>query len=103
MQALHDGDDFAPMAAQFPDLAARQVDLAYYWHAVNDWSDAKNEMRTARGWLATIRTFARRDEDSGRLRLTSPPDAYARGGEVFERLFEEHQRQLAQRSVFDQI
>lgn len=103
MAALHDGGDYAPMAAQFPDLAARKIDLEYYWHAVNDWSDIKNEKRTARGWIATIRTFIRRDEETGRLHLSSPPDAYAQGGDVFERLFEQHQRQVAERSVLAQI
>jgi hypothetical protein len=46
-----------------------KVDLVYYFHSVNDWSDQKNMKRTKAGWLATIRNFMRGDVEKNKLHL----------------------------------
>ena len=48
------------------DLKA--ADPKYYFNAAMDWSDAGNNMRT--DWVATIRSFARRDSKDGKLKLS---------------------------------
>lgn len=50
-----------------PDYAG--VDIIYYYHAVKDWSDSANKKRTAKGWLATARTFMRGDKEKGKLKM----------------------------------
>ena len=45
----------------------RRANPNYYYTAAMDWSDSKGEMR--KDWLATIRTFARRDIEQGKLKL----------------------------------
>lgn len=43
------------------------VNLNHYRATIEDWSDSTGKMRTERGWLATWRTFIRRDAASGKL------------------------------------
>lgn len=45
------------------------VDVYYYYHAVSDWSDQSNTKRTAKGWLATARTFMRNDAQNDKLKM----------------------------------
>ena len=48
------------------DLSA--ADAKYYFNAASDWSDAGGNLRT--DWIATIRSFARRDSKDGKLKLS---------------------------------
>ena len=62
--------DFEMLKAEFqksPEYG--NVDLSYYHGAVSDWSDQSNTKRTKRGWLATIRSFMRNDNQKGKLKL----------------------------------
>lgn len=43
------------------------LDMEHYYNAVADWSDSSNTMRTARGWVATVRTFIRGDKEKNKL------------------------------------
>lgn len=59
------------------------VDLEYYYQSVMDWSDTKEGdgkkfLRTAKGWIATARTFMRGDLEKGKLKIL------AKEGEVKE-------------------
>lgn len=47
-------------AAELPDL---RIDFAAYAAKIRNWSDAKDERRTDRGWLATYRTFHAKDQE----------------------------------------
>jgi hypothetical protein len=47
----------------------KTANYKYYFQAAMDWSDSKGEMR--KDWLATIRTFARRDLADGKLKIKS--------------------------------
>lgn len=49
------------------DISYTQIDMMYYYHAVNTWSDQTNTMRTERGWKATVQTFIRGDLNKGQL------------------------------------
>lgn len=46
------------------------VDLNYYFNSVADWSDQKNMKRTAKGWIATARTWMREDYRKGNLKTS---------------------------------
>lgn len=59
--------DFKVFQSQFTDWEGLQVDIAYYYHSVADWSESANKLRTARGWIATARTFMRGDHAKGKL------------------------------------
>lgn len=48
---------------------ALKIDLEYYHRQINNWSEAKNQKRTARGWIATARTWMERDKDKNALRM----------------------------------
>lgn len=43
------------------------INLNHYFNAVLDWSDMKGMKRTADGWLATIRSWIRKDLLAGKL------------------------------------
>ena len=45
----------------------KEVDMAYYYYAVRDWSDSSNTKRTENGWIATIRNFIRMDIERNKL------------------------------------
>lgn len=53
-----------------PELVAEGVDLTHYRDAIRNWSDAKDEKRTDRGWLATFRQWTKTDRDKGELKKT---------------------------------
>jgi len=43
------------------------ADPAYYFNSALDWSDSGGNMRT--DWVATIRSFARRDTRDGKMKV----------------------------------
>ena len=60
-------EDIKSDFAQRDDL--KNANAKHYYQAVMDWSDAKGEMR--KDWIATARTFARRDIEDGKLKIVS--------------------------------
>jgi len=60
--------NFEKFKNQFLSEEFKNIDLLYYFNSVNDWSDQKDMKRTAQGWLATVRTWMRRDLDKGALK-----------------------------------
>lgn len=62
-------NDFKLFEKQFEQPEFKQVDLSYYFHSVKDWSDSANKMRTARGWIATARSFMRGDTGKNTLKM----------------------------------
>lgn len=70
---------YAKMVAHFQEEEAANVDVRYYFEQVMDWSDTggkrnKPVKRTSRGWIATMRTFMRRDNTAGKLKMIGGPD-----------------------------
>lgn len=61
--------NYSEFEKQFSGDDYAKIDLVYYFHSVNDWSDQKDMKRTKAGWLATIRNFIRGDIDKGKLKL----------------------------------
>lgn len=64
-QSVVDDDYSAFIAAIGKDCDG--IDLVYYYNVVRDWSDSSNTKRTNRGWIATIKTFMRKDMENGKL------------------------------------
>jgi hypothetical protein len=60
-------NDFNFFKNRFAGPEFEQVDLNYYFQSVSDWSDKKNQKSTVMGWLATARTWMRRDNVDGKL------------------------------------
>lgn len=61
--------DFDTFAKEFPGPEFKDVDLAYYYHAVADWSAQGGKKK--RDWIATARNFMRSDMNANKLhRLT---------------------------------
>ena len=61
-------DDFAK---QFQGDEFKDVDIAYYYNAVADWSAQGGKKK--RDWIATARNFMRSDNNAGKLkRITQP-------------------------------
>lgn len=54
---------------EFQSEEFQSVDIAYYAHAVSNWNDKKEDLRTRRGWVATIKDFMRTDSDAKKLKL----------------------------------
>jgi len=54
---------------RFKEDFYQQIDLSYYFNAIQDWSDTKNMKRTGAGWVATARQWMRRDKEKGELKL----------------------------------
>lgn len=63
------GVDYSEFESKFATPEFEKVDLVYYFHSVNDWSDQKNIKRTKNGWLATVRNFIRGDVEKKKLHL----------------------------------
>jgi len=59
--------------------AALGVDIEYYHRQINNWSEASNKKRTARGWVATARTWMERDKDKNQLRLEKSDEQIMKG------------------------
>jgi len=47
----------------------KNANAKYYYQAAMDWSDSKGEMR--KDWMATVRSFARRDLADNKLKIKS--------------------------------
>ena len=63
---------FETFESHFKQNEFEGVDLNYYFQMVNNWSDQKNMKRTAKGWVATARTWMLKDNKAGKLeRLTT--------------------------------
>src|SRR3972149_6128653 len=60
---------FENFEKKFESSDFQNVDLNYYFHAVNDWSESKSQKRTANGWIATARQFMRSDLEKKKLKL----------------------------------
>ena len=58
-------NDYELFATEFaaPDFA--KIDIAYYYHAVADWSSSLNKKRT--DWIATARNFIRKDREANKV------------------------------------
>lgn len=70
--------DFQKFDAEFTAPEFADIDIAYYFHAVADWSAQKG--KKMKDWIATARNFIRGDMEKGKLhRLSSgsalSPDA----------------------------
>lgn len=62
--------DYDAFAAEFNAPEFQNVDIAYYFHAVADWSSSKG--KKMKDWIATARNFIRGDAEKGKLhRLNS--------------------------------
>lgn len=61
----------------------KSADAKYYFNAAMDWSDAGNNMRT--DWIATVRSFARRDLKDGKLKFSiHKPSGGTNMGDLYE-------------------
>lgn len=71
--------DYNAFAAEFTATEFADVDIVYYYHAVDDWSRAKGKKMI--DWIATARNFIRGDMEKGKLHRKNgtgpglPPDA----------------------------
>ena len=59
--------NFDFVLGKFAGEEYKEVDIAYYYYAVRDWSDSSNTKRTENGWIATIRNFIRMDIERNKL------------------------------------
>ena len=57
--------DFQKFDAEFTAPEFADVDIAYYYHAVKDWSAQKG--KKMKDWIATARNFMRRDIENKKL------------------------------------
>lgn len=73
--------DINNVLAKFSGEEYKSIDMEYYYHAVKDWSDSSNVMRTEVGWYATIRNFIRGDIERNKLHL-KPEYQTQQGGKV---------------------
>jgi len=73
--------DINNVLAKFSGEEYKSIDMEYYYHAVKDWSESSNTMRTEVGWYATIRTFIRGDIERNKLHL-KPEYQTQQGGKV---------------------
>lgn len=53
--------DVSKATNELPELVLKGANIAALRDSIRNWSDAKDERRTNRGWLATYRTFFERD------------------------------------------
>lgn len=77
---------FEEFAKYFDKPEFEGVDIAYYYEAVKDWSDAGGKKK--RDWIATARNFIRGDFDKGKLHklptatgLSESAEAYLKMGD----------------------
>lgn len=58
------------------DADAAGVDVEHYYNAILEWSNKKNkQLRTAHGWVDTIKGAIRRDKQAGRLKMKGHEEA----------------------------
>ena len=65
--------DFQKFDAEFTAPEFADVDIAYYYHAVADWSAQKG--KKMKDWIATARNFMRGDMEKGKLHRLNPGGA----------------------------
>lgn len=63
--------DYTSLLEQFSSREYDGIDIVYYFHAVEDWSEQRDMKRTDRGWIATIRNFIRSDIERNKLHKTN--------------------------------
>lgn len=78
---LVENNDYSRFEAIFDTPEFKDIDLVYYFHAVDDWSEQSQKKRTARGWIATVRNFIRSDKERGKLH-TKPQNQKVFGMDV---------------------
>ena len=61
--------DFQKFDAEFTSAEFADIDIAYYFHAVADWSAQKG--KKMRDWIATARNFIRGDMEKGKVHRVS--------------------------------
>ena len=64
--------DISKLKELFKENGAEKIDFAYYFKAIDDWTLQKPIKRTNRGWIATFRTFIRKDKDAKKLHIYDP-------------------------------
>ena len=65
--------DYNAFAAEFTAPEFADIDIAYYYHAVADWSAQKG--KKMKDWIATARNFIRGDMEKGKLHRLNPGGA----------------------------
>lgn len=63
--------DFEKFAAEFESSEYANIDIAYYFHAVADWSSQKG--KKMKDWIATARNFMRSDHRAKKLVTIDAP------------------------------
>ena len=61
--------DFEKFKECFTGEEYQNIDIAYYYESVKDWSSAGGKKK--RDWIATARNFMRGDRDKGKLKMVS--------------------------------
>lgn len=56
------------LASKLDPVEFKDIDFTYYYNAVFDWSELKSVKRSNNGWVATIRTWIRRDIAEGKVK-----------------------------------
>ena len=64
--------DISKLKELFKENGAEKIDFAYYFKAIDDWTLQKPIKRTNKGWIATFRTFIRKDKDAKKLHIYDP-------------------------------
>lgn len=63
--------EFEEFEKHFKSNGEQNIDLYYYYCAVRDWSTIMvSKKRTSDGWIATARTFMRKDAERNVLKTT---------------------------------
>lgn len=67
--------EFKTFEKQLAKESEAGVDIRYYFAAVSDWCDGlssrdRRKKKTARGWVATARSFMRSDNEKRKLRMS---------------------------------
>lgn len=65
--------DYNAFAAEFTAPEFADVDIAYYYHAVKDWSASDGKKK--KDWIATARNFIRGDMEKKKLHRLNPGGA----------------------------
>ena len=57
------------------EAEAMGIDIEHYFNAILEWSNKNNrKLRTAHGWVDTVKGAIRRDREAGKLRMKNNPD-----------------------------
>jgi DNA-binding Lrp family transcriptional regulator len=80
-------NDFKIFEKKFQEPEWAGVDLAFYYHSVRDWSDSSDTKRNAMGWVATARSFMRKDHGAKKLRMIGKKEKDLEDFMEMERIF----------------